>query len=178
MTAPSTTIGDYVLQQFIRDWEQLAHELHQLENQKRVATTGRANPAALKNVEARIAKLTATFDRQRELFKGLFASPEWDKHPDVQRLRRSLADISTTINRLLEGGLPGVREESLAELVAEAQKKAQFLELAAKATVGAKPVPTISLPEVPTMPAANLILAAAILIDVARRVFTDKKLGR
>jgi hypothetical protein len=74
--------------------------------------------------------------------------------------------------------MPGIREESLKELVEEAQKNAAFQHLLMKASVGAKPVATISMPEAPQLPGGNLILAVAIMLDVVRRVFTDKKLGR
>ncbi|HEX6535254.1 MAG TPA: hypothetical protein VF041_11685 [Gemmatimonadaceae bacterium] len=169
MTTPRFRIGDAVLQQFLRDWQALLHELRMLEVQKRAATVpGGAAEAARQRVQARVGKLSDTFERQRVLFQELFAGAGWDEHPDTKRLRDLLKEIWATISRILGIGAHDPREDSIFELVQDAQMHTKAAEHVLHASVGAPEHPIITAAGVPPAVAANPLLAIAIIFDVIR----------
>jgi hypothetical protein len=161
------TIGDTVLEQFTRDWEELALELHQLEMQKRRASAGLKDFVVMRRVESRVQRLSTAFERQRTLF-DMFFSSGWDTHPDAARLRKAMMEISVTIGSILRMGHPDRGRGSLAKAISDVEKAQKNVELTLKASIGAKE-PVISLPHVPHPTAANPILAVAIVLDILLR---------
>jgi hypothetical protein len=125
------TIGDTVLEQFTRDWEELALELHQLEMQKRRASAGLKDFVVMRRVESRVQKLSTVFERQRTLF-DMFFSSGWETHPDATRLRKAMMEISVTIGSILRMGHPDRGRGSLAKAISDVEKAQKNVELNAE----------------------------------------------
>lgn len=174
MSTPRIAVGDAVLQQFLRDWQGLQHELHLLEGQKRAVVPGGAGVLAAERVNARVHKLSTSFERQRALFADAFGA-DWNDRPEMDELRALLKEIWATISRVLQLGQPDFGRGSLAKIVNDAQAKLQAAGAALHASVGAPEHPIITAAGVPPALAANPLLAIAIIIDVLRLVVLGRR---